>query len=265
MVKLTSFEQYREAVKRAKALPEVVSNCFLLPNRVKELIAQERLHLLESPAGCLLVQKESSFYRGYYYLSLEQEPPRPVLDQPAVIEYVFQNGLSPRQQEEIRRIEQMGFVLGRESGRMTLSAAQAAREGAADRVRCAAAGEEECIGQLFAATFNPLYSYLPDREELAGAIAEKRVYVVFSGESLCAALYAQREKQTAVIRLLAVSPAYRQQGLGRQLVQFYHASLADKVDAFTHWVDLHNTGAIRLYQGFGYAFDSRRANEYIRV
>ncbi len=263
MDKLKSFEDYKEAVKRTRALPGVTSNCFWMPSVIKSLIAEGRLYLLESPAGCLLLQEEPTFYRGCYYLSDQQEPPQPVLDRPAVIEYVFQNALSPKQQAEIRRIEQMGFTLGRESGRMILPADQLAPGGAAERVRMAEPGEEAVIGQLFSETFNPLYSYLPTRQELTEAIAAGRVYAVFSRNILCAALYAQVEKQCATIRLLAVSPSYRREGLGRQLVQFYHDSLASQVRTFAHWVDLHNTGAIHLYQMFGYSFDPRRANEYI--
>lgn len=263
MLLIESLQQYKQITARAKQLPDVLTNCYLLPSKVEALTRQGRLYAVEKENLTLLLERAKGFFRVYYYLSplCSYEPL--MLELPAVIEFVFNGALSKRQRREIQLLEDLGFSLGRESARMSLEAGAAQRRFESGETSVAKAEEADMILGLLCRYFNPLYAFIPEKEELLDAIEQGAVFVVRQVSRPEAILFAESVRSTATIRQLLVSEKARSRGYAKNLVETYHEKYREKVRSFFHWVDVNNSPAVRLYQSFGYSFDGRKANEYV--
>lgn len=262
MERVESFEQYRQMVSAAKRIPGVVSNCYLLPGAVREKIEKRTIFAKTGPAGLLLLEKEDGFFRCHAYLAPDMPADRLSLPEPVVSELVFEREQTTAQRTLAAGLTRQGFVLGRESARMRLNAPDVPDE-PAPRVEPAGLEDLDLVREMILNTFEPLYSFIRTRDEMWQDIQKGAMFVIREAGTVVAVLYAEEEKGTASIRQVTVSPAFREKGYGRQLVAAYHRAYRDRVRAFSHWVDLANGPAIRLYEHFGYSFDGRRANEYI--
>ena len=157
-----------------------------------------------------------------------------------------------------------GFRLGRESGRM--SAVPAVLHCAespvpsVDEAKIKEAGE---LYRLLYETFNPLYAFLPDEEQLLSDIRAGNVLVSRAGGQIQGLLRLDRGKNYASASQLLVTPENRGTGVATKLLEEFHRRYCD-APRFWHWVDLANQPAVSLYRKEGYAFDGRHANEYIK-
>ncbi len=263
MNRFSDFEEYKLWVKEAKAVPGVMSNCFLMPGKVKEFIEKGCLYGMEICNGRLLLEKAEGFYRCYYFLSPELPITKVSVDAPVVIEFVYNEALTEAQTKQIELLSRMGFTLGRESSRMTLAVADIEPAEVSPEVRLAEAKDVADIRSLFEEHFNPLYSFIPDDEEWEKALLEGTVFCVYEGDILQGALFSDINKNVAELRLLCVNPESRGKGIGKMLVSFFHQRYHENVAQFAHWVDVNNSAAVKLYGKAGYIFDRRKANEYI--
>ena len=267
MDRVGSFEQYRDAVAGARAKGYALSNCFFLPAAAQRKILEGTLFFHALDEGLLLLDDRGGFYRCYYYLPPEGGPRGVTLDKPAVIELPFNGALNEGQRLQVRKIEGMGFRLGRESGMMTAAPAQLADArplaSAASACQPACRADAAQILALLNRCFNPLYAFLPSESELCASMDAGRVWAARRGETVDAVLISDYQKQTASILQVAVEASRRGKGLGKALVQTYHDRYRGEAARFQHWVDLHNEPAVRLYRELGYAFSIRKANEYI--
>ena len=265
MIRLESYEQYKQAVAAARAGGLRSSNCFFLPAAVKEKIEAGKLSLLEADRALFLLKDGGGFYRCCYWLP-EGETPAPLkLDRQAVIEFPYSGELNERQLVQVGQIRALGFRLGRESALMT-----AAADGIRDRpvksglaVSEAVPSDRDRVTELLNGCFDPRYAFLPGPEELEADILAGRVQTLRQDGRIAAVLVSGWEKQTATLRLLAVDPACRRMGLGAALADAYHRKYRGQANAYQHWVDIRNEPAVALYRSFGYTFSLRRANEYI--
>lgn len=263
MEQIRTFEQYREIVGEGKRAPDVFSNCYFLPAAVRDKIDRGVLFVERIQAGVLILEREPAFFRCYYCLSPGAPRERVHLPMPAVAELVFQNELTEKQDEQVRCLREMGFSLGRESGRMSLASREAVTQ-ADGAVEIAEESDADAVFEMIEENFDPLYAFIGTRGELLEAIRESCVFVIRRGGAPAAALHANFSKGTACIRHLVVSETCRGHGYGRQLVSFYHRALRDRARTFSHWVSKDNAAAIALYTEFGYSFDGRYANEYVK-
>ena len=268
MEKIRSEQEYRSAVSLAKARGYRLSNCFFLPADIRKKTAEGTLSFQSLDDGLLLLDQAGTFYRCYYFLP-ESFVPRPLkLDRDAVIEFPFSGAMNELQLAQVRMISGMGFHLGRESGMMSVSpeAVVFFSEGQPEDPRAGLAEEGDIpqILDLLNRCFDPLYAFLPDEEELQAAVRNGQVLVVREKpRRIAAALYSGRERNTAVIRQIAVEPLRRGNGLAGCLLDGYHRMYRKEVSLFRHWVDLRNSPAVSMYRKAGYAFTLRKANEYV--
>ena len=262
MERVKSFEQYREIVREGRNLPNSYSNCYFLPAVARDKIERGVLYVMRIQGGILLFEREASFFRCCYFLSLGQPFELLHLPMPAVAEFVFQENMTEAQDAQAHCLQQMGFRLGRESGRMYLDAGRVFAEETGP-AETAVEADIDGVFAIIEENFDPLYAYIPGRDDLLAAIREKRVFVIRKNGVPAAVLHAETQKGLASIRHLAVSKNCRTLGCGRRLVSMYHGAFQNEVRGFFHWVDKANTAAIRLYTKFGYSFDGRYAYEYI--
>lgn len=266
MDKVTSFEQYKEVIAKAKQSGFQLTNCFFLAAETREKIEKGSLffHVIEN--GLLLLDDLGDFYRCYYYLSGDKRPSKVRLSKNAVIELPFTGELADRQREQVRIINLMGFKLGRESGLMSLPSEKILDVNdrkAPVQSSFAMRGDAAQIYALLYQTFDPLYAFLPSMAELENSIDHKMIFTIHDGEKVSAFLNSRFEKRTAFINHIVVDRQFRGRGYGELLIKAYHEKYHRDVATFQHWVDLDNHAAINMYRKFGYKFSLRKANEYI--
>ncbi len=266
MKMITSLEEYKELVKTARDQGCIVSNCFFLPNTIRDLTEKGKLFVRKIDAGLLLLEEADEFYRVRYYLRPGQIPEEQKFDKDCVIELPFQNEFTPSQRMQEEQISGMGFSLGRNSALMSISSDNlkiSVTVPFMDKISFALEEDHENIYHLLKECFDPLYAFLPDEAELMGKIRCKQVWILKSAGQIAAVLNSSMEKNTAMISHVAVASEFRGKGYGKMIVEVYHRYYKERVRTFSHWVDLSNSHAINMYRVFGYQFIGRRANEYV--
>ena len=266
MDKISSIQQYKSIIAVTKQNEFKLSNCFFLAAEINRKITRGSLLFEYIKNGVLLFDDLTDFYRCYFFLPVADNPEKIQLDKNAVIEFPFNGSMNEKQLLQIEKVNAMGFSLGRESGMMCSSATAVVTSSAepANGICCLAdVRDAEQILNLMNIVFDPLYSFLPSMQELCDDIKEGRVIVIRDGEKIAAALISSFEKKIAMIKQVAVNPAYRGKQFGKVLLQAYHSKYCGEASLFQHWVDLNNYTAINMYRKFGYEFNLRKANEYI--
>ena len=223
MQRIDSWQQYLDLKAEAKARGLTLSNLYFLPGQARQKIDAGRLYCRRDLAGAgwLLLDENGGFYRCYYQLA-PQTPCAPVqLDRDAVIELPFRAGSGPAQQPELEQIARMGFALGRESARMERPAAglpDSPPDPPGVTVGPAQPDWQAEIAALLDASFDRLYSFLPDGAELAGRIAAGQVLAAVGQDGrLLGVLNSSCGHNTACIDQLAVWPDARGRRPGAQL------------------------------------------------
>lgn len=289
MVPLQSFEEYQELKRTARARwgAAAVSNCYLLPAQVKEALAEGLLSCIDlADEVTMLLLRRADHYQSYLFArqgaclagALDE------LDLPCVMENPFSakaldDALPPAAQSIQTLAYGAGFALGRASHLMLCPAAEAfSRAGMWPQVEALKLGEHSFsldvagpddaiqVRQLLDANFDPLYSYLPNTEELASGLDSGEYLVLRDETGACVALLHHDETaRVSTIRQLAVSDACRGMGMGTQLVRGYLQRYADGVRRFELWVNDANAPAQKLYTACGYQYAAKRCESYVLV
>lgn len=260
-----TYKAWKQLQAEARANGWKLSNCFLLPAELRRMTEEGLLTAQRADRALYLLEDAGSFCRCYYYFSPTERPAAPRLDREAVAEFPFTGEPNPGQQLQISLLTELGFVLARESGLMSCPAEELRVRTDSDlsEVRHALVHEVPDISALLEASFDPRFAFLPTREALIRAVENGMVFVVSREGRVAGTLVSDFEKATAIVRQVAVDPAFRGMGVGSLLMEAYHRHYAGRAASFRHWVDLHNTAALAMYRRFGYGFSLRKANEYI--
>lgn len=260
--------QYKELVTEAKKKGFTLSNCFFLPDAIREKTEKGTLFAQWIKNGLLILEDAGTFYRCYYYFSKDEKTEPVTLNKKAVIEFPFASCLSDVQKLQEEQILRMGFSLGRESAQMTAlpEEIQSCSE-ISSMVQVEYARDEDaenCLN-LIRESFNELYAFIPEIDEMRQYIRECRITVIRDKDKPVAVLHCAQQKQFVTIHHVSVARSHRRRGFANTLLSHYHRSYADKVKGFCHWVDIHNEAAVQMYQALGYHFGLRKANEYIKL
>ena len=172
---INDYDDYRAKINLLKktaieADKRLMSNCYFLPAKIKELIVNKELFIEEQNGNIYIFEDGKDFYRLYYFIWNTDNIMPLNLPLPAVIEYTYKNNISDKQAEEIELIKSLGFTLGRQSGRMILKASSIAEfENNIDsdiKLEYAKNSDKPKIQELLHSAFIPLYAFLPDENEL---------------------------------------------------------------------------------------------------
>ena len=266
MIILESYEEYKNQTQDVKS---IYSNCYLMPQQIKQLITERRLELLQKDDNLFLLVEESGFYRMYYRISQDKKITKLELDKPIVIEYPYQGELSDKKKLELEIIAKLGFTLGRNSARMRMKAENVSMLECEKTINSnyqifkAKKEDVENIEKLLWSTFDPLFAFLPTTDEIERKINEGYIFVIYRNLSIIGVLNMDIEKNTAWLRQLAVERNFRGKGIGKLLLTYYLKNFKTQVQEFMHWVDEDNKVAITMYEKEGFKLDGRKAREYI--
>lgn len=265
MIKIDNYEACKtliDSCRRKRAL----TNCFFLPNQLKEMIGLEKLYLLEEENIKLFLEKESGFYRTYYFI-YDTDNIKPIkVSAPMVIEFPYNKVMTPAQIQHICLLKKMGFRLARESARMSMKPTEVKARNIFLKdisVDYAKTDDNIIIFELLNNTFEKMFAFLPSKEQVDSLITEKKILVCYCSGKIAGLIHMDICKNISWIRQIVVMKEYRGRGIGGILLNRYLAISKDYVNEFMLWVDLSNIAAIDMYKKAGYIFDGRMANEYI--
>ena len=265
--RLHNYEEYKIRVDPYKK-GKYFTNCYFLPGKIKQLIEEKKIYILESENNIYLLEKEECFYRLYFCIKNIDNLQPLQLGLPLVIEYPYKGVFSERQHVEIEIIQKLGFSLGRESRRMSaksqnIKVSESLYINEKFMIDFAIKDNIDVVADILHHTFSPLYSYLPTKAMLNELLDQKKILVITINGEIAGILNMDIVKNISWIRQLAIVEKFRGRGYGWLLLNYYHMLFKDEVLEFMQWVDLSNVSAIRLYEKAGYKFDDLRANEYI--
>lgn len=258
MKSINTYEQHKELTGFARHKGLRYSNLFYLPGDIKDRI-KNRKWKYELYDDCLMFFEDADeFYRCFYYVG-DNKAYEVQLDKDAVIELPFSDQFKETHFRQIERIHELGFVLQRQSAKMILT--QPMKKDVSC-VRYASIDDFGDIKLLLNSSFDKLFAYLDNDNDLMKNISLNKVFVIKKDDVIIGVLNSDSDMNKATIKQLAVKPGYRDLGYGTDLVQFYINEY--DVDEYYHWVDLNNDKAISFYRKFGYNFSVKKANEYTR-
>ena len=233
----------------------------MFSDEIEKLIELNRWKYVLLDNGLLFLDDNDTFYRCYYYLDTDVKYDVVMFDKDVVIEFPFNVELKDRQIKQIDKLYELGFVLGRQSSQMLLKKEDICNIDTDVDVEFAGIDDIDRIMELLYDSFNPLYSFLPDKEELANSINLNNIYIVKDFNDIVGVLCCDIDDDKAYIRQVTIDKRYRGKGYALSLINYF---LNDKnVDEYIHWVDIDNDRAISIYRKFGYNFGIKKANEYI--
>jgi len=158
-----------------------------------------------------------------------------------------------------------GAVDGAEAG--DTRAATRSRQAPALTLLWAGAEWAGAIMSLWEGTFDCIANDVPTRDGLETLLAQGHILCALAADgSLAGVLQAEFTASTGWLWHLAIQPSLRGQGIGRQLMDAFHAKgQAGGSRVFYAWVSDLDAGAWDFYQKLGYLPDGRESDSYIRI
>lgn len=243
-----------------------ISNCFFLPDQMKELVEKGKLYHQSLGDNFLILHKEASFYRVYYFIKESGQLSKVELDMCAVIEFPFRESMTEDQKNQVKLIEKMGFQLERESARMSMKMQECnfgrkVIEFPDLKIEYAHEKDVRSICTLLNETFDELFSFLLPEEELLKHIENHTVLAAYFKDEVVGLYNYEVNGKIVNGGQLAVRDVGS--GIGWLIMNRFHQLYRDKVKISRLWSDLTNKSAIRMYEKAGYKFDGCKANEYV--
>ncbi len=266
MKQIESYEWLKEKINGHRTRKSH-SNFFFLTQKIQAMIAEGKLFFQEDGQNLFLFERESEFYRMYYFLGDLGSAPEIRTDVPVVIEFPYRGAYSPAQKQEAEYIQRLGFEPVKQSRTMSVQAENVILPPLLSDsnivIQTAGQGESEQIIELLNDSFDKRFSFLPDRAELLRLIDAKRIMTLYYDDTLVGVIDVELRGKTIWVWHFTVNQAYRQKGLAKALLTHVIRLHRDRVQEFALWVDMDNTPAVRLYQKTGYTFSAKGADEYI--
>lgn len=261
--------QYDELSQIVKSNRNKESNYFFMKDKIVNLIDKGKISIDEADGNIYIYEDCGSFFRMYYFFDGKTDALKiDVEDKDIVVEIPYSKSLNERQLLQEKILKNNGFTLERESSQMSVSAEDAFLYG--DNLdqklsfKYGNIDESDKYMEMLYAILNPLFAFLPNKHELQNLIDKKCIICAYYDGKLAGVLNAEQVKNNVWMRHIVVSEIFRGKSIGGRLVGEEHRIYMDKCRDFKCWVDIHNTPSIKLHEKFGYKFDDRKANEYVR-
>ncbi len=264
MEKVKSYQEFGEKVKEFKKNGKPRSNCYFLPDEVRNMTARETLYLEESEDCLLYFVRETNCYRLYYYLREGGQPVMEKKDMPVFLDFVYREGEEEKEETLVHFWEQRGFQVYKRYRRMEclgenfISPADKEEMQKKYPLQNLKPGHyEECIA-LWKRCLDEYSTILPDKEEFDKACEKGQIMgVLLSDGSVGAVNRGIFKGRTAFMQHLSVSPKLRGIGMGRTLsYASIDAMFTDRgAEKVNFWVDEKNVHAIGIYERMGFVND----------
>ena len=248
-----------QRVKQAAGLP--IANWFAGVGQLERWTAAGTLSYLESPGALLIFRRDRDFHHVYHVAA----------DAGALGEALGllpDAGLSPAlftaeivgRPEDVPPIAAIyqahGFARHTSLTRMArLAVAGDAALPEDSEVAFGGPADQPSIQEFLDGVLDRFRDRMPDTEELAELLSQRKVLVVRRGTEVGGVLIFEATGLTSHLRYWYVNPSFRDQGIGARLIKtFFRLSSGGK--RIILWVVADNTDAIDKYQHYGFRPES---------
>ncbi len=110
------------------------------------------------------------------------------------------------------------------------------------------------VEKIIYENMNPLCEQIPDIEEIANAVYNRKILVARQNLEIAAILFFERTGVSSTLRFWAVRKKYQGQGFGKMIYERYVAINAD-AQRLLLWVRDDNLKVKQIYRHYGMNFD----------
>ena len=266
MRRITQYDELSQIISINKSKE---SNYYFMKDKITTLIEKGKISVDYYGANTYIYEDCDSFYRMYYFIDGNLDTLGiEVDDKDIVVEIPFNKSLNDHQLLQEKILKKNSFVLERESSQMSVNTKDVLLQSVNldQKLSFKYGNKNECdryIEMLYS-IFNPLFAFLPSKQELLGLIDNKCIICAYYDDKLVGLLNIELENNNAWLRHILVSTDFRGNNIGKFLLQEGYKSLIYDCKKIKCWVDIHNIPAIKLYEKFGNKLNDRKANEYVR-
>jgi folate-dependent phosphoribosylglycinamide formyltransferase PurN len=240
-----------------------------MKDKIVDLIDKGKISIDEADGNIYIYEDCGSFFRMYYFFDGKTDALKiDVEDKDIVVEIPYSKSLNEQQLLQEKILKKNGFALERESSLMSVSAktVHLPELNPDQNLVLKFGNKDDCDKylELMYSRLNPLFSFLPDKEELLDLINKKCIICAYYDEMLVGVLNIEVVKNDVWARHLIISEEYLGRNIGNRLFTEGHRFYKNDCCVFKSWVDIHNIPGIKVHEKIGYKFDDRKANEYVR-
>lgn len=267
MVLLKNYDEYCQLLRGVKKSP-YMSNCYFLPDKIKELIGRNKLYSEIIQNNVYLYEKEEGFFRMYYFIVDRESRAEVKCELPVVVELPYSRELTEKQKSQTAFLKNSGFMPARESSQMSVTVSDVILyhtplQNNDIRFDFAEKKDKVKLKEMLYSIHNPLFGFLPDDRKMDQLIDGQNLIVAYYKLEIAGVLNVEIEKKQAWMRHLVVSAGFRGKSIGGRLFNEGHVLYRERVKEYKCWVDVHNVPSVELHRKFGYHFDDKKALEYV--
>lgn len=264
---LSDYQQYEDCLTRLQLRGiKPVTNCPLLPDTVRERIAQGALYCEELDRQVLFLNSMGQFYQLYYFGAAATSTQLPSLpqDKPILLSFIYSR--KTMQIEEDQALwHKRGFRAYKTAQRMTKKINADSFIEPSENIQPL---DEEHLSQVeqgLVQWFDPIGDLVPTHEEMLRIVKEKRLLGILNkNEQVVAFLSFECEAKVLTIIDIAVDPTHRSMGIGGQLLQYLsQVGLNSGARYIRSWVNQGNKNSERLHLRIGFQFDGKISEKFI--
>ena len=238
---------------------EYVSNWFVSRDNAEKYVAEGRISACELDGSLFIIrERESSgtaFCSLYYCMKKEYVPDLSFISQTTVAETPFRerDALLIEANESLCKA---GFEREFIRRRMVFVQKNEPVPALGEGMKYADEADIPFIEKLLSESFSPLTGCLPDKDETASAVREKR-FILHKNGGL---LHFEKSRASFELRHLCVSESARGHGTAGELVRAYNSTVPKKSLV---WVREGYAPAEKTYENNGYTADGMRSSVLI--
>lgn len=263
LIAISNFAQYKEINKLARSKGKsLVNNNFMLPNQVKELIAEGRLFYATDEKTTLFYVERDSYFE-LLITGIESEV-LPLVDTGKPTKFEYTGRGSEQDLEEIRRLmTNNGFELLAENFEMSRRNNQPYEQVVVDPlldIRILQADEIPQVISIWNASLDARINPLPDQDAISSH--PDSYFTIHYADKIVGAWASKEQGKRVTIEHIAVTPSMRGRGIGTQAIGLWVEKNGSK-DLYL-WVESNNQAAIHIYNKFGFEPTGKKAIQFIK-
>jgi ribosomal protein S18 acetylase RimI-like enzyme len=256
---LPSVAAVYEQMDQARRAGPLMTNFYPVPDKLQRSVERGQLFSITVGNVLFVLRRDRDFLHLSFVASSAAELAPAVRDVVASIaDTVTVDVLGPRERvaEIVELFARAGFRDHCELHRMTKVAKQAEPAPAAPdpEVVLASRDDAAALAGMLETALDRYTEQIPDEDEMARAIADRKVTIIRAGRAIAGMLFSEVTGQSSLLRHWVVDPAHRDQRIGARLIRRYFADCKD-VRRFLLWVISDNHNAIDRYRHYGYQQD----------
>lgn len=246
--------------------PEMRTNAVFSPSILKKYCAEKDVNIIKGEKSAIvLIPDNDNITRIYYYVETREGFNEilsliPRTGSRLVCDIV---GRDPKAKDQAYELEAFGFDIYAKFQRMICNELKVDNSLDLNEVEVAKASDVQEILNITYEEFDPLTARIHSAAELVRIIEKKEVLIIRREDKIAGfAMFDSLNKKVALFDHMIVRPEYRNDKLGRKLLQ-YKWRFMNNSDYYFLWINAISKAAIRHHERNGFRADG--TYDYILV